>query len=270
MQVTRHLGAVLLLTLATTGPASADLVLSAPPRESAAEAQAFYTPLAEYLTKVMGTPVVFKWSDNWLTYQSAMLKDQYDIVMDGPHFVSWRMAKFQHEPVVKLPGNLSYVVIVRKDETKVNDLIAAAGHPMCTASPPNLGALTILYQFTNPARQPLLVNTKGFHQAYSGLLEKKCVAAVMPVGVYATEDKDGVATKVIFHSKPLPNQAISASSRISPAMRTKLRDALMSPEGKAATAKLRTEYNNKDFVPATHEEYEGLADLLRDTWGFAL
>jgi len=35
-------------------------------------------------------------------------------VFDGPHFVSWRMTKLQHVPLVKFPGNLEFVVAVRK------------------------------------------------------------------------------------------------------------------------------------------------------------
>ena len=74
--------------------------------------------------------------------------------------------------------------------------------------------------------------------------------------------------KVLFTSKPLPNQAISASPRLSDAERANLAEALLSDAGQQATKKLREEYNVKDFVPAKAEEYEPHYTLLKDVWGF--
>ena len=81
-----------------------EFVFSSPPRGSAAEETAYFQPIAEYLTRVTGKKFVYKYSDNWLSYQSEMQKDLYDIVFDKPHFVSWRSTKLRHVPMVKLPS----------------------------------------------------------------------------------------------------------------------------------------------------------------------
>ncbi len=253
-------------------PASAatnELVLTAPPRESAAKAMEVFEPIAQHLTRALGQPVVFKYSDNWLSYQSTMQKDRYDIVFDGPHFVSWRVAKLNHVPVVKLPGQLSYVIVARKDNNRINTLTDLNGRAFCTPAPPNLGALTALFEFTNPSRQPLLINSKGFPQAYEAMISGKCAAAVLQAKLFEKLDKEKQLAKVLFQSKGLPNQAFSASSRVSEEMRTRLSAALLSDAGKKATLKLREEYNGQDFVPASTLEYQGHAVLLKDTWGFS-
>lgn len=123
-------------------------------------------PVAAFLTKVTGQRVTYQHSDNWLSYQSEMQKDAYDLIFDGPHFVGWRMAKHQHTPLVKLPGNLSFAVIVRAKETRIENIESLAGHTVCAHAPPNLATLSLLAQFTNPSRQPLVIEVKGFKAAY--------------------------------------------------------------------------------------------------------
>jgi len=252
------------------GTVHADLVLTAPPRESAAKAQEVFEPIAAYLSTVLQTRVVFRYSDNWLSYQSDMLADKYDIVFDGPHFVSWRMAKHGHKPVVSLPGELAYAVIIRKDEQRIDSLEKVAGRMVCSPASPNLGALSAATLFENPARQPLFVNTKGFKQAFEGLMTNKCPIAVMQTGIYAKLDKDQEKTRVLKKTQGYPNQAFTVSSRVPDAKLEKLREALLSDAGKKATQKLRDEYAGKDFIPAKTEKYLGHAVLLKDTWGFNL
>jgi ABC-type phosphate/phosphonate transport system substrate-binding protein len=70
-------------------------------------------------------------------------------------------------------------------------------------------------------------------------------------------------TKTLYQHKAMPNQAISVGPRIAPELHKKITQALMSEEGKQATAKLRAAYAGKDFVSTTRDEYAGLGDLLK-------
>jgi ABC-type phosphate/phosphonate transport system substrate-binding protein len=257
--------------MVVAAPATADLVFTAPPRESAAKAKEVYQPIADFFSKVAGQRVVFRYSDNWLTYQSDMRKGIYDIVFDGPAFISWRIAKQDHSPLVKLPGNLVFVAIAKKDNDAVKVLKDVVGRSLCGFPPPNLATLTVLYEFNNPVRQPLLIEVKSFQAAYKSVVEGKCLAGIIQVKLWEEFDKEKGATKVLFKSKPVPNQGFSAGGpRVPPELRAKMAEALMSEEGKAATKLLRDEFKGQDFVPAKKEEYENQAVLLRDVWGFEL
>jgi ABC-type phosphate/phosphonate transport system substrate-binding protein len=266
---TIFLGMSLLLT-APGHAANEALVLTSAPRESVAKARALYEPIAEYLSKTTGRPFVFKYSDNWLTYQTEMRNDAYDLVFDGPSFVSWRMLKLEHTPILKMPGNLVFAAIARKDNVRVNELKDLAGRTVCGFPSPNLATMTVTYEFDNPARQPLLINTKGFDQIYQGVIQGKCVGGIIQAKLFEEFDKDAQLGKVLFKSKPLPNQAFSTSRRISPDLRQKIMDALTSKAGEQATAKLREEFKGQNFVPATREEYEKHHVLMRDVWGFEI
>jgi len=243
-------------------------VFSAPPRESEAKAAEVYQPIADFMAKVLGEPVTHRYADNWLTYQSEMRKGEYDLVFDGPHFIGWRMAKLGHVPLVKLPGNLAFVTIVREDNPKVKELKDLAGRSLCGFAPPNLATLTVLFQFDNPARQPALVESRSFADSYKDVVSGKCVGAVLQVTLWQNFEKEKPQTRAVFRSKPVANQAFSAGPKISPENRARLAEALLSPEGKAATNRLREKFKRQDFVPASASDYEGLGVLLRDVWGF--
>ncbi len=249
-------------------PAHADLVFAAPPRETGAQGSVAYEPIADFLTKLTGQKVVYTHADNWLSYQSGMRKGAYDIVFDGPQFIAWRMVHLQHVPLVKLPGQLGFVVIVKKGEQRIKTMGDLAGRTLCGFAPPNLATLTAQYEFPNPSRQPLIIETKSFKDAYNGVLAGKCNAAVIQAKLFASLDAEAQAARVIFTSKPLPNQAFSVGPKITTEMRAKIVQGLKSPAGMQATQALLEQFKASEWMPATPEEYQGLDVLLRDVWGF--
>ena len=244
-------------------------VFSVPPRESAQAAVEIYAPIAEYLSQATGKKVVFQQASNWLAYQTEMRRGDYDLVFDGPHFNSWRAANLQHNILIKAPGDHSFVVVVKKDNAKVQDLKQLAGRAVCGMSPPNLGTLTVLNEFDNPMRQPVIQNTQGWDAIYSNMQAGQCAAAILPARNLAKYDPQGNATRVVFKAKAYPNQALSAGPRVSPEDQAKIARALAAPTARAATAKLRDAYAlTGDFQPATKDEYAGVASVLKDTWGY--
>lgn len=249
-------------------PTRADLILGAAPREGKDKEEAMYAPIAELLTKVTGQKVTFRWGDNFLIYTSEMRKGAYDIVFDGPHLVGWRIAKLQHAPLVKFPGMLNFVVIAKKSQDRIRAMKDLEGRTVCALPPPNLATLVVLSEFDNPSRQPLVVEVQSFANAYQGVLAGKCMAGVMQAKLYYDIDKDAKAAKVLFDTRPLPNQAFTAGPRVPPEMRDKITTALLSPEGAVATQKLREAFKVQNLLAATADEYKDLGRLLRDTWGF--
>ena len=249
-------------------PARAELILSSAPRDTKEKEEAIYKPLTDFLTQALGQKVTFRHGDNFLVYQSEMRKGTYDIVFDGPHFVGWRMAKLNHVPLVKFPGKLAFVLAVKKDAGKIDTLKDMGGRTICAFPPPNLATLTVLDEFDNPARQPMLLESSSFPETYKKMVAGKCLGAILQKKLFEELDKEKQAAKVLFASKPLPNQAFSAGPRVKPEVRTKIVDALLSAEGLAASEKMREVFKAPKFEAASVEEYQGLGRLLRNEWGF--
>jgi len=252
-------------------PISSDeLVLSAPPREDVREAERIYGPVAEFLTTELGRKVTFRYPGNWGAYQGMMQKGVYDLVFDGAHFTSWRAANTRHTALLKVPGEHVFVVVVNKDNTRITSLKQVAGRRICGYAPPNLGTLTVLNEFDNPMRQPVIVNVDGWKNIYRGVLEGKCDAAAVPLKrLEQFEKESGRQTRIVFRGASLPDSALSAGPRITPAEQEKIIRALQSPKGEAVTARLRAKYGyNKSFIATSNQEFAGLSSYLKNEWGY--
>jgi ABC-type phosphate/phosphonate transport system substrate-binding protein len=259
-------------TAAVKAPVLTDgdaLVLSSPPRDSAEEGARRFGPMAEYLSMVLDRKVVYRHPGTWGGYQSDLQRDAYDLVFDGPHFVSWRIEKHLHHALVKLPGDFLYVGFVRKENADIQNIDKLAGQPVCVHAPPNLGTLMLLSAFDNPSRQPNIVITKGYDNIYKGLMEGRCVAAMLPAKHLLKHDKDGVHTRVIYSHRPYPQQALTAGVRLSADEKVKIVNALTAPGAQDALADFRSAYALSGwFVPAGDQEYAGLGAYLKTVQGF--
>ena len=253
-------------------PATADLVLTSPPRESAARSEELYGPLAQLLTEQLGVAVVYARARDWIEYSSNMKRDKYDIIFDGPHFAAWRMKHLGHTPVAKLPGELSFVVVSHKDDktqTRMRDLISA---PLCAQASPNLGTMAVLAQFTNPLIQPDLYEVANVTEVYELFKSGKCKAAVFQekfLNKLPPEERSQL--RVMFTSSHYPDQTVTVSKRVTDRQRAVLAELLTRPSGIAATQELLKQYTKqaKRFDPVRPQEFSGLEALLEGVlWGW--
>lgn len=254
---------------AALADAANTLVLSAPPRENAEEGARRFGPIADYLSTVLGRKVVYQHPGTWGGYQSDMQRGAYDLVFDGPHFVSWRIEKLHHNVLVKLPGEFLYLGFVRKDNTQIKDIQQVVGQPVCVHAPPNLGTLLLLGAFDNPSRQPTIVITEGYDNIFRGVMEGKCVAGMLPKEHLLKNDQNGEYTRVIYSHRPYPEQALTAGPRLSTDEQAGIANALTVTNAAVTLASFREAYALRGwFVRARNEEYAGLGVYLKPVQGF--
>lgn len=244
----------------TTEVSARDLILTAPPRESAEKGQKLYGPIAEHLSRLLNTRVVYEHPKNWLNYQRDMRNDKYDIVFDGPHFASWRVAHLGHEVLVKLPGHLQFVLLTGKDNQAINNTSDLVGKSFCGISPPNLSTLSVLDHFRNPARQPMIKGIKGgMGKVYKSFKGGQCDALVLRTAFYnkKLKDEQRAELKQLYMSTKMPNQAISVSPRISKEAKYVITKSLTTGDGVKATAGVLKRFGGKakSFIKADTTEY---------------
>jgi ABC-type phosphate/phosphonate transport system substrate-binding protein len=247
--------------------AAQDLVLTSPPRESPADGQKQYGPLADYLTKLLGKKVVYVHPAGWLEYQRDMREDKYDIIFDGPHFISWRIAHLGNEVVVRLPGVLEFYLIAKKSNDKLNSIDDMVAQEFCGIPPPNLATLSILAAFNNPVRQPVIKGIRGgADTVYKALMTDQCPSAVIRVEFYKKKltDAERAQLKIIYASKPYPDQAITVSQRVTAREKNLMVQALTIGDGVKATQPIVKRFGGKatHFIPAKQEDYAGINSLL--------
>ncbi len=247
-----------------------ELILSAPPRETAEAGMKIYGPVAAHLTKLLGVKVTYKHPENWMRYQREMRNDKYDIVFDGPHFIAWREQHLGHEALLKLPGKLQFMLVADKDNNKLsnpNDLI---GKNICGISPPNLSTLSVLDYYRNPVRQPVIKGIKGgMGKVFKSLAvtdKNKCDAAVLRTAFHQKKLKKAQqqSVKTLFMSKAMPNQGVSVSKRVSPELKLRIKKSLTVGNGIPSTKNLLKRFGGKakSFIPVESKEYAGYNNLL--------
>lgn len=267
---------ILILAVLFVLPAAlkAELVFTAPPREKPEQGQKIYGPLAEALSKALGEKVVYEHPKDWITYSFNMRKGRYAFVFDGPHFGAWRMVNLGHVPLVALPGALQFHLITRSD-SRIKHLEDLNGKQVCGLPPPNLGSMSILSQYDNPVRQPLILAPKkgGFPQVYQEWLDGKCEAAILRNAFFKTKIPDNIKAqiRIVYSSPAMPNQTLTASNEIDGAQRETIIKQLTHADSAAGVEPLlqRFSKNSTALIAADPQGYAGLNLLLEGrVWGW--
>lgn len=259
---------LVLFLIFCSNPVSAELVFTAPPRESKQAGEEQYGSLAEFFSQQLGQPVKYEHPGNWLTYQSNMRAGKYDIVFDGPHFASWRQVHLQHDMLVKLPGYLQFYLLARAGDNKINTPDDLIGKKICGISPPNLSTLSMLAIYSNPVRQPIIKGIKGgMGKVHKVFLSGQCEAMVLRTTFYHKKLKpeQREKLKIIYTTERMPQQVISAGNRISRAEKQKLQNYLLKGQkGQQALTPTLKRFGGKakSFIRASNEEYQGYNMLL--------
>ncbi|MFV2055848.1 MAG: phosphate/phosphite/phosphonate ABC transporter substrate-binding protein [Thiohalomonadales bacterium] len=246
----------------------ADLVLSAPPRESAEAGAKVYNPLAQALSKITGEKVVYKHPTDWKDYERKMKNDSYDFIFDGPHFAAWRIDSLRATPLLRLPGSLEFVLVTIRTARSIQQPKDLIGHKICTLPSPNLGALSVFSMFPNPARQPEYhLVSGGFKEIALAMKNNECDAAIFRTSYYQkkTSPMFRSQTRVIQHSEAMINQGITVSQRINPKLHNKIVKALTGSTGKVAMQAIFKRFHTKngEIVRSSKRDYRN-QNLLKD------
>ncbi len=251
---------------ATTAPAVAPLIFSAPPRENAEESRRIYEPIARHLTQTLGRPVAYEYPVTWGYYRTRMLKGEYDIAFDGPHFNSYRADRLGHEILVRFPGHTQFAVVARHDLV-FKGVDRMGGYTFCAFAPPNLGTLVLQSLFENPVRQPIIISRNSWREIHDSVVSGRCHAGVLPIEIWK-QLNTREATRQIYVSDELPGQAFSAGPRLSPGERRRLAASLLNNDGLSASTALLRLWKVNGLLPVDQSNYAGLSNYLKWEWGF--
>lgn len=239
-----------------------EIIFTAPPRENNNDLSAnLYQPLAEYLSTLIGKKVVYRNPGNWLTYQKEMREGKYDIVFDGPHFVSWRIEHLGHELVARLPGENIFELYTPID-SKVSRAEELVGTSICSMAPPNYGTLSLLEKFRNPARQPIIRAIKGeTSDVYAAYKAGKCQALVLRSTFFNKKLTDAERQQLKLIARFVsPNQGLTVGKRLDPSERKLISQQFTQESAPAPVKKLLERYGQKNdtrFILGENKDYKG-------------
>jgi len=264
--------ALSIITTLFSTTVTAEIVFSAPPRESAETGMKLYGPLAEHLSKVIGEKVVYEHPKTWRNYQSKMQKGKYSIIFDGPHFAAWRVSKNMHSPAIKLHGDLNFVLVADVNNKSINKADDLIGKTVCALPSPNLGTLTLYSMFTNPVQQPVMkfVQTGGVKEVAKNFIDKKCDGAILRTGYFKKKltDEQRKTMRVISEKGVTTNQGLTVSRKLGEQTLRRIVTSLSTDEGRKAMQPILSRFTKKnEYKLASATDYDG-HNLLIDNMIF--
>lgn len=262
---------ITLMVLISSQLAYADLILSAAPREDRSEGISTYGPLAKRLSEVLGEKVIYEHPSSWAEYSSKIRNDSYDILLDGPHLISWRIKHTNFTPVARLPGYLKFNFVTLKENGHLKDGRSLQTAKVCAFATPNLTAVALLYRYATEAISPTVAPIQGdMHNIYQGLIEGKCDAAVLRDQFYnkklTAEEKSRL--KIIYTSNEFFNQGFSVGSRVNTQQRAQI-SRVLQEDASMKPILARFAKNAASFIPADSSDYGGSSNMLEGVvWGW--
>ncbi len=268
-----HLVAALLALGLFSSNATAELVLSAPPRETREVAEKTYGPLARFLTEQLGQSVAYRQPKSWAAYSAALRNGEYDFVFDGPHFAAWRMVHLKHQPLVKLPGSFRVVVVTDAGNSQVQGLADLRSRSLCGMASPNLATNAVVAAF-GPVDSPDIVVVEGGNEAIVQAYDAHRCDAMILRDTYLNKlsEERRKALKVVYTSPAYANQTLTAGPRVPADQLATLAGTLASERGVAVCGEIIRRFadkSDKGMVIAKAEEFKGNHLLLEGVvWGW--
>jgi phosphonate transport system substrate-binding protein len=265
------------VVLFLSGIASAEIKLGTVPRLDAAELQAMYAPLAEYLSSEIGEKVSIIVPKTFTAYKEAAKSGQFDIGFSNPLiYVEVKHSAVDIEPLalsseVQSGTRLRGIIIVRKDSgiTKLQDLKNKKISFMDKDSPAG-------YMF-----QMLLLSKAGLdvHNDFTILPFLKRHDKVIMSVIDKTADAGGIREdelekmkdkmdlsqlRIIGYTDYFPNWPVFAGPKMKKATMEKVRAALIKlkpndPQSKKILEPARL----TGFIPVSDKEYDGLRSAAK-------
>lgn len=261
---------VLIYFMFTSSAMAKALIFATPPTQTAEVTVKNYQPLVDYLSKAIGQPIIIEPANNYQEYTSRMRKGEYDMVLDGAHFIKWRIEKQHHVVIAKQPGDLHFVVVVKKD-SKFRDLKDLWTKRICSLPVPHIAPLTLLAHVNNPITEPVIVPVESFKSGLECLQKGEGDAVLLRDKFWQKAVKDKSNLRVVYTTqRKLPARGLTVGPRVSMIAQRKITDALISAKGREYTEKAFSTVGGGKFIGADTKEFDSLEEVIQLVWGFNL
>lgn len=223
-----------------------------------------FSPLATFIASVAGEEVKIHTARDFPEYWvNQKNNNPYEIMMDNAFFTDYRNEKEGWISIAKVPGLVSYTLIVTADNA-VFEAEELVGKKIASLMPPAPSGIFLGQMFRNPLRQPSITPTNSAEESLQKLIDGEVMGAIVPTPLVNQALQEGKDLVVVKTSVQIPHVAVSVSPNMSEELREKLKTALLEADkndtGKAMLKKL----GFSNFEPADPSGYAGLMQYLID------
>lgn len=228
--------------------------------------EAIYQPLADYLLTTTGIGLRTQAPANLIAHWETVRRNNYDFVLDAPHFTDYRVRKFGFHVLAKAPNTESFSLITRVGE-KIIDPGVLANRRVAALGLPSVGVARLYAMFPNTAKQPRVVEIQRPSEGMQMLLLKQVEAALLPTSFVARRAAQGEIA-VVLSTEPAAPFAVSASSRVPSAAREAIRQSLLRAHETDDGRAMLQQIGIARFEPASADTFSNQGNVLKSFWGY--
>ncbi|WP_334191030.1 phosphate/phosphite/phosphonate ABC transporter substrate-binding protein [Noviherbaspirillum sp.] len=272
LALTLILGAATLIAQAAdTSPLKFGVGLFQPDKE---KNDATYRPLAEHLSKQLGRPVQLRTVDTWEGLAKSLANGETDIALLGP----WGYVLANHEAGAQAVSTILYdgkpeyfAIMITHPDSGINTVADLKGKTFAFGDKGSTSGYLIPYHyFMQQGIDPDKYFSKVLYTKHQAI-ETQVAAGQLDAGADYNRNRNAMIeaglikperSKIIWHSAPLPNDAVAVSSTLAKdkAFVQKLQAALdaVGPAMKANPSLLPNHYTG--FVTKDNGFYKPIRD----------
>lgn len=249
----------------------AEVLISSPPlsREHSVK---HFQQLATSLKDVLGLEVSYVQQKDWLEYSKHLRSDLYDLVVSEAHVAAWLQLTggqggADHEVLAGMQGDHD-VALVAPADSNIDSINGFVNQRVCVKPSPSIDSVRFYELFPNPIYQPFVYEINGsYSELLARLNKKRCKGAVVSYAAYAA----ATDLKLIKRFDPVPNVALTASPRLTAAVRQSIKQFLLNPENTEIIRSAMQPFvsdTEASMVVRERRDYQGKDKLLRNVWGW--
>lgn len=248
-----------------TSDDAAPLTLMVEPSYAPGRLAEVFEPLANYLSTAIGRKVTLVTPRNYhFFWRDVRQSPSIDLLYAEAHFTDYRAQRFGSLPLARTAERQSYSILV-SDLVENPSVERLVGRRLVTMPSPSLGFALLAQLYPNPISQPeILSSATSWRDGVEMVFAEEAEAAIVPTWL-----KDEYPNLVpVWQSREFMGPAISASRDLEPALRDRIRDALLSIHEDPAANEVLLELRISRFEPARAAEYAGSDQMLREFHGY--
>ena len=256
--------AVLLLLFVTTLSFGQTVTLAVEAIYPKDQAEFVYEPLKDWLEKKTGYRVNIESADNYYFYWRSAKNNQPEFTLDASHIAAYRMQENNYVPLARQQEEVSFHLISNfepADGQSIGEFLV--GESVVTLPTPNMGSILFDKWFTDLFLQPRKVVTAlSWADVLEQVFAQSANAAIIPSYLFDLYPN----FLSLQESQPFPGLTFLASPNVDPQVRQSFKDAIISLGSDDESYDILAELNTDGFIEANSEEYEGLAELLKNMY----
>ena len=218
--------------------------------------------LQSALNKANLSFIQVKNTDFWHPYSQGLRNGKSGIYFAAPHLSAWAVNKHKFVPILKLAGNLQYVLVSRRNDIDIFEIRDLARKRICTSKAPNLDFILASRALSSSLNSPIIVAKKSAAAAMIANDEDCDAFAVSEHTYIKFSRKEPYKFIRLQQGKKHQNYAFIGSPNIDGDTLNRLKKVLLSTEISTLLAPLYSHYSlkprlvraqNKDFINIPNE-----------------